>query len=125
MPVLTAVLTVCDSALILVAGHQCQNVAQEASRLEGVEKILDTDASFYEHILAEDLAALILKIAADFRYILAPATTFGKNFLPRVAALLDVAQVSDVVEIISPNTFVRPIYAGNAYQVVELPIRFL
>lgn len=119
LPVLTAALQLCDAAAILVAGHQCKAVAEEASRLEGVEKVFVADAPFYDHILAEDLAGLTLTIAAGFKYVLAPATTFGKNFLPRVAALLDVAQISDVVEIVSPNTFVRPIYAGNAYQVVQ------
>jgi electron transfer flavoprotein alpha subunit len=118
--VLTAATELSSHITLLVAGSHCQNVAEEVSHFNGVEKVLMADAPFYERISAEDLTELVLKIAHDFQYVLTPATTFGKNFLPRVAARLDVPQVSDVVKIISPNTFVRPIYAGNAYQTVEL-----
>ena len=104
---------------VLVAGYHCEEVAEEARRFKGITQVLLSDAPHYEHISAEDLSQLIVKIANDFQYVLTPSTTFGKNFLPQVAAKLDVAQVSDVVKILSENTFVRPIYAGNAYQTVE------
>jgi electron transfer flavoprotein alpha subunit len=116
---LSAAMQLSSEITILVAGYHCENIAQAASRLCGIEKVLLADAPFYSEISAEDLATLILKIAPPFRYILAASTVFGKNFLPRVAALLDVAQISDVVEIIDAHTFVRPIYAGNAYQTVQ------
>jgi electron transfer flavoprotein alpha subunit len=118
--VLTAAAELCNDLVVLVAGHDCEKVALEASRFGGVKKVLLAQALFYQRISAEDLSDLVLKIVEDFQYVLTPATTFGKNFLPRVAARLDVAQVSDVVKIISPRTFVRPIYAGKAYQTVEL-----
>lgn len=116
---LTAARELSSDITVLVAGYNCQEVAEEARHFKGVTRVLISDAPHYEHISAEDLAQLTLKIATDFQYILTPATTFGKNFLPQVAAKLDVAQVSDVVKILSANTFVRPIYAGNAYQTVE------
>jgi electron transfer flavoprotein alpha subunit len=117
--VLTAAKQLAAEITILVVGYECQAVAEQARHFEQVKKVIWVDAPGCANPLAEDLTQIILKLAADFRYILAPATTFGKNFLPRVAALLDVAQISDVVEIISSDTFVHPIYAGNAYQTVQ------
>lgn len=104
---------------VLVAGHGVDAVAQAAAKLAGVSKVLVADSSVYAHQLAEDVAALVVANAAGYSHILAPATTFGKNFLPRVAALLDVAQISDIIGVESADTFVRPIYAGNAIATVQ------
>jgi electron transfer flavoprotein alpha subunit len=104
---------------VLVAGHQCAEVAQAASRVAGVSKVRMVDAPHYGHALAENLAILVVSIAKGYSHILAPATSFGKNVLPRVAALLDVAQISDIIKVESPDTFVRPIYAGNALATVQ------
>ncbi len=104
---------------ILVVGEGCQAVADEAAKLEGVRKVLLADAPQLAHRLAEDTTATILPLMGDYAALLAPATTMGKNVLPRVAALLDVGQVSDIVEVKSPDTFVRPIYAGNALETVQ------
>lgn len=104
---------------VLVAGHGCQEVAKQAAVLSGVSKVWVADAPAYEHQLAENVAALVLSVAQGFSHILAAATTTGKNFMPRVAALLDVAQISDVIAIASADTFVRPIYAGNAIATVQ------
>ena len=104
---------------VLVAGGGCAAVAQAAAQIPGVAKVLLADAPHYKDELAENIAALVVGIARDYGHVLAPATTFGKNFLPRVAALLDVAQVSDIVAVKSPDTFVRPIYAGNALATVQ------
>jgi electron transfer flavoprotein alpha subunit len=104
---------------ILVAGHNCAEAAKSAARIPGVKKVLVADAVQYAHPLAENLAALIVSIAKAYSHVLAPATSFGKNVMPRVAALLDVAQVSDIVKIETPDTFVRPIYAGNALATVQ------
>jgi electron transfer flavoprotein alpha subunit len=104
---------------ILVAGKDCKAVTSEAAKLEGVRKVLLAEAPHLEHRLAEETAATILPLMESYNVLLAPATTMGKNVLPRVAALLDVAQVSDIVEVKSPDTFVRPIYAGNALQTVQ------
>ncbi len=104
---------------VLVAGGGCQPVAQAASRAQGVAKVLVADAPRYQDQLAENLAALVVAAAPAYSHVLAPATTFGKNFMPRVAALLDVAQVSEIVAVKTPDTFVRPIYAGNALATVR------
>jgi electron transfer flavoprotein alpha subunit len=104
---------------LLVAGLGAQNAAAAAARLAGVEKVLLADAPHYAHGLAEPLAALVAGLAANYAAVVAPATTFGKNVAPRIAALIDVAQVSDVVAVVSPDTFVRPIYAGNALATVQ------
>lgn len=104
---------------LLIAGYQCESVVTQAARIDGINKVVVADAAVYAHGLAENLAALMVKLAAEFNYLFAPATTFGKNVMPRVAALLDVAQVSDIVKIISADTFVRPIYAGNALATVQ------
>ena len=104
---------------ILVAGKGAKAVADAAAKLDGAKKVLLADGDAYEHQLAEPLAALVVSLAKDYDAIVAPATTTGKNFMPRVAALLDVMQISDIVKVESPDTFVRPIYAGNAMQTVK------
>ncbi|WP_454655555.1 electron transfer flavoprotein subunit alpha/FixB family protein [Bosea beijingensis] len=104
---------------ILVAGQGAKGAADAAAKLAGVEKVLLADDAAYSHALAEPLAALIVKLASNYDAIVAPSTTTGKNVLPRVAALLDVMQVSDVSGIVSPDTFERPVYAGNAIQTVQ------
>ncbi|MGA7490414.1 MAG: FAD-binding protein [Xanthobacteraceae bacterium] len=104
---------------VLVAGKACRPVAESAARLDGVAKVLLADAPAYEHMLAEPTAALIESLAGGYDAIVAPATTTGKNIMPRVAALLDVMQISDIVKVISPDTFERLIYAGNAVQTVR------
>ena len=104
---------------ILVAGSGADAVAAEAAKIAGVRKILHADAPVYANQLAEPLAALIVSRAGPYDALLAPATANGKNAMPRVAALLDVMQISEVIEVVSPATFVRPIYAGNALQTVQ------
>lgn len=115
----TAALKIGGPVEILVAGHQCASAAQAASRIAGVAKVRIADSPQFTHALAESLAALVVSLAEGYSHILAPATTFGKNFLPRVAALLDVAQLSDIIAVETPDTFVRPIYAGNALATVQ------
>ncbi|HLB80359.1 MAG TPA: FAD-binding protein [Dongiaceae bacterium] len=104
---------------VLVAGAGCRPAAEAAARIGGVAKVLLADDPAYGHGLAENLAPLMAKLAAGFSHVLAPATSAGKSVMPRVAALLDVAQVSDISFIESPDTFVRPIYAGNALATVQ------
>jgi electron transfer flavoprotein alpha subunit len=104
---------------VLVAGHQCAAVAEAAKAVAGVAKVLVADGAAYAHGLAENLALLVKELAAGYSHVLAPATSSGKNFMPRVAALLDVAQISDIVAVESPTVFVRPIYAGNVLATVE------
>jgi electron transfer flavoprotein alpha subunit len=104
---------------VLVAGHACAAAVASAAAVSGVTKVLSADAPQFEHALAEDVAALVLSLAAGYTHLMAPAGSFGKNFMPRVAALLDVAQVSDIVAVESADTFVRPIYAGNALATVQ------
>ncbi len=104
---------------LLVAGAGCGEAAKAAAAIPGVTKVLVTDAPHYGEHLAENLAALVVGMAKGYTHILAPATSFGKNVAPRIAALLDVAQISDIIEVKSPDTFVRPIYAGNALATVQ------
>jgi electron transfer flavoprotein alpha subunit len=106
---------------VLVAGKNCGEVARAAARLSGVEKVLLADADAYEKMLAEEMEALILGLASGYDAFLAPATTDGKNFMPRVAAKLDVPQISEILAVESPNVFRRPIYAGNAIETVQAP----
>jgi len=103
---------------VLVAGNNCQSVADAASKVQGVSKVLLAEAEWLGHGLAEEVAEVVCAAAEGYSHLLAPATSFGKNVMPRVAAQLDVAQVSDIVGVESDDTFVRPIYAGNALATV-------
>jgi electron transfer flavoprotein alpha subunit len=116
---LTAAKALGGDVHVLVAGKDASGVADAAAKLDGVSKVLLAEGGSYEHMLAEPLAALIVSLAPAYDAIVAAATTTGKNVLPRVAALLDVMQVSDIVKVIAPDTFERLIYAGNAVQQVR------
>jgi electron transfer flavoprotein alpha subunit len=104
---------------VLVAGQGCSAAADAAAKIEGVAKVLVADNAAYAHHLAENLAALVVELAKDYTHVVSAAGTTGKDFLPRVAALLDVAQVSEIIAVQSADTFVRPIYAGNAIATVQ------
>jgi electron transfer flavoprotein alpha subunit len=106
---------------VLVVGSDVQGAAQAAAKIAGVTKVLVADAAQYAHGLAENVAPLIVDLAKGYSHVLAPATSFGKNVMPRVAALLDVAQLSEIVAVDSADTFQRPIYAGNAIATVQSP----
>ncbi len=114
LPVLTAAKQLGKTIDVLIIGHHCDTVIEQAKKLSSIARVLVADAPDYEHQLAENLAPLIAEIANNYDAVLTAATTYGKNILPRVAALLDIAMVSDVIKIISADSFVRPIYAGNA-----------
>jgi len=116
---LTAAIAIGGDTDILVAGEGCQAVAEQAAKLSGVRKVLVASAPHLKNQLAEEMAELIVPLMSNYDAALVAATTTGKNFMPRVAAKLDVGQLSDIIEVKSANTFVRPIYAGNALQTVE------
>ncbi len=116
---LTAAKAIGAEVHVLVAGSGCKAVADAAAKLDGVAKVLLADAPLYDHMLAEPIATLIVSLAGPYETIMAAATTSGKNIMPRVAALLDVMQISDVIKVDAPDTFERPIYAGNAIQTVR------
>jgi len=104
---------------ILVAGSQCGTVAEAAARVPGIAKVICADNAVYEHQLAENISLLVAELGADYDNVLAPSTANGKNFMPRVAALLDVGQISDILSVESADTFKRPIYAGNVIATVQ------
>jgi electron transfer flavoprotein alpha subunit len=117
---LTAAKSIGGGVHVLIAGGPgCGSVAEAAAKLDGVEKVLVCEAAQYEHRLAEPLSALIVSLAGNYSHIIAAASTTGKNVMPRVAALLDVMQISEITKVISADTFERPIYAGNAIQTVQ------
>jgi len=116
---LAAALEIGAPVHVLVAGQACSSAADDAAKLDRVEKVLLVDDPRYAHGLAEPLAALVVSIAEPYEVIAAAASTAGKNAMPRVAALLDVMQISDVTKVVSPDTFERPTYAGNAIQTVQ------
>jgi electron transfer flavoprotein alpha subunit len=116
---LTAAKALGGEVHVLVAGKNCRGVAEEASKLDGVAKVLLAESDSLEHRLAEPTAALIVSLADKYDALVAPATTTGKNVMPRVAALLDVMQISEITKVVAPDTFERPIYAGNAIQTVK------
>lgn len=115
----TAAAAMGGDVVALVAGSGCDGAAQAAAKVAGVSKVLKVDSGEYANTLAENLAPLIAKLAEGHSHVVATATTVGKNIMPRVAALLDVAQVSDIIEVVDADTFVRPIYAGNALATVK------
>jgi electron transfer flavoprotein alpha subunit len=117
----TAAAAISTPVHVLVAGENCAAVADAAAKIAGVEKVLLADAPAYARQLAEPMEGLILSLAEKYDAILAPATTTGKNILPRVAAKLDVPQVSEILKVISPDTFERPIFAGNAIETLQAP----
>src|SRR5436190_5136516 len=116
---LSAAMALGGDVHVLVAGRSARPIAQDAAALDGVNKVLLAEHASYEHMLAEPVAALIVSLAPGYDAVVAPATTTGKNVMPRVAALLDVMQVSDIIKVISADTFERLIYAGNAVQTVR------
>src|SRR3954471_9440586 len=113
---LTAAKAIGADVHVLVAGKGARSVAEAAAKLDGVKKVLLAEGEPYAHMLAEPLAALVVSLAGGYDTIVAPSTTTGKNFMPRVAALLDVMQISDIINVVAPDTFERLIYAGNALQ---------
>ena len=104
---------------VLVVGSDSSSVAEQASKISGINSVIHVDDPIYKNFLAEDLGSLVVSVADGFDYILAPATTFGKNFLPRVAAKLDVQQISDIISVEDADTFKRPIYAGSCIATVK------
>lgn len=116
---ITAVSKIGGDIVVLVAGLGCEAVAEQAAKVAGVSKVLCASNAAFEHQLAENVAKLVVSLAGDYSHIVAPATTTGKNFLPRVAALLDVNMLTDVTAVIDAETFERPIYAGNAIATVK------
>lgn len=117
---LAAALELDSHVTLLIVGHQCEKVVEQAAVLAGVHSVWYVDKPCYEHPVAEQLSELLLSFAGSFDAILAPASTYGKNILPRVSALLDVAQISDVSKIIDKDTFEHPVYAGNAIETVKV-----
>ncbi|HAU1339136.1 TPA: electron transfer flavoprotein subunit alpha/FixB family protein [Legionella pneumophila] len=118
--ILSAALELGDKITLLVVGYQCRSVAEEAAILKGVHAVLHVDNPCYEHQLTEAVSDLVVSFANSFSAILAPSSTYGKNILPRVAAQLDVTQISDVSKIINSDTFEHPVYAGNAIETVRV-----
>lgn len=116
---LTAAKQLGNAVDVLIVGHNCDSVVEQAKKMLDVKQILVADAPDYQHQLAENIAPLLAELAKSYDSVLAPATTYGKNILPRTAALLNVAMISDVIKIVSPDTFVRPIYAGNALATIK------
>lgn len=116
---LSAAAQIGEDISVLVMGHQCEEVIERIGHCDIVKQVIVADDEQFSHLLAENGAPIAVQLAKDFTHILAPATTFGKNLLPRIAALLDVGQLSDVVEIVTADTVIRPIYAGNALAKVK------
>src|SRR5579883_2981604 len=115
----TAARELADEVHVLVAGYECRAVAESAAKLDGVAKVRLADAVAYQHMLPEPLAALLQSLAAGYGALLAPSTSVGRNVMPRLAALLDVMQISDMVAATAPDTFKRPIFAGNIIETVR------
>jgi len=116
---ITAASKIDNEVHVLVAGSECENVAKEVAAISLVKKVLHCDSPDYENFLVENLAPLIIKLSEPHTHIVSSANTFGKNLMPRVSALLDISQVSDVIKINNPEEFLRPIYAGNAFATVK------
>ena len=116
---ITAAKNIGNEIEILIVGHKCIEVANQAAKIPESKKIILADSPEFENFIAENISKLILSIAENYSHILAPSSTMGKNFMPRVAAILDVMQISDIIQVIDDSTFQRPIYAGNALSTVK------
>ncbi len=116
---ITAASNINDDIHVVVIGNQCEEIAKKVALFEKVKKVLLLDDIKYENPMAETICPIIVGLAEKYSHILAPASTFGKNFMPRVSALLDLSQISDVIKIENENTFIRPIYAGNAFATIQ------
>ncbi len=116
---ITAALELGDDIDLLVAGSNCEKVSNTASQIPNIKNILSADSPEYKNFIAENISALVVSIAEKYSHILCPSSTTGKNFMPRVAANLDVMQISDIIKVIDENTFQRPIYAGNALSTIK------
>ncbi len=116
---ITAAIKIGGDVHVLIAGANCSSAAQAAAKINGVAKVIKADSPNLEHPLAEEIAPILVALAPAYSHILAPATTYGKNILPRAAALLDVQQISDILSVESADTFTRPVYAGNAIATVK------
>ena len=116
---ITAASQINDDLHVLVLGHQADDVAKSLSEVPNVKKVIHVDNEIYENYIAENYTAAIIKHAENYSHIVSSANTFGKNLMPRIAALLDTSQVSDIIKVISEDTFLRPIYAGNAFATVK------
>ena len=103
----------------LVIGNSCADAAKAASELPVIKKVLQVEAAHYENFIAENFAPVVVKLAENYSHIVCSANTFGKNLMPRIAAKLDISQVSDIIKVVSQDTFIRPIYAGNAFATVK------
>ena len=119
MNAVTAASQIDSDVHALVIGNNCGDAAKAASALPLVKKVITVEAAHYENFLAENFAPVVIKLADNYSHIVCSANTFGKNLMPRIAALLDVSQVSDITKVISEDTFIRPIYAGNAFATVK------
>ena len=116
---ITAALQIDKDLHVLVIGHNADEVAKSISEVPNIKKVIHVDNEIYENFLAENFTSVIVKQAENYSHIICSANTFGKNLMPRVAALLDISQVSDIIKVISADTFLRPIYAGNAFATVK------
>ena len=119
MNAITAASQIDSDVHVLLIGNNCEDVAKSLAEISPIKKVLHAEAAYYENYLAENFAPLVVKISENYSHIISSANTFGKNLMPRVAALLDTSQVSDIIKVISPDTFLRPIYAGNAFATVK------
>ena len=119
MNAITAASQIDSNVHVLLIGNNCEDVAKSLAEISPIKKVLHAEAAYYENYLAENFAPLVVKISENYSHIISSANTFGKNLMPRVAALLDTSQVSDIIKVISPDTFLRPIYAGNAFATVK------
>ena len=104
----------------IIIGHNCGEAAKALSEIPLVKKVINVEAAHYENFVAENFAPVIVKLAENYSHIICSANTFGKNLMPRIAAALDTSQISDIIKVISPDTFLRPIYAGNAFATVKV-----
>ena len=116
---ITAASQIDEDVHVLLMGKNCSDVAKSLSEIPLVKKVIQAEAAHYENFLPENFAPLVVKVSENYSHVISSANTFGKNLMPRIAALLDTSQISDIIKVITPDTFLRPIYAGNAFATVK------